>query len=279
MNKLATVVLLGTAFAGQAGQSQDAHNYQYTEIRGKKLAYACQGQGKVTALLVAGMGLDAHTTYKNTLHNANPEGYRLCFYDRAGYGKSQYENPKVRTMVELRDELAGLIEHLKVESLVLVPHSFGGFVARAYASKYPDKVKGMVLIDTAHESWFDAMKSNMSKPGWGTMEMIINWEREHNSFEDFAEASSHSALYKIKDDLPVTVLSRGIPHVTIRQTKMSYADIDVYTQTWNDSQKKLAKLNNNTQAVTMKYASHLFDETDPWIALEHIEAMVNKAKL
>ncbi|ALU41850.1 alpha/beta fold hydrolase [Pseudoalteromonas rubra] len=277
MNKLAVAVLIGATFSGHAAHHQ--HEYNYTEIAGKKIAYACQGEGKVTALLVSGMGLDAHTTYKNTYHNANPRGYRLCFYDRAGYGESQYDNPKVRTMTELRDELAGLIKHLKVESLVLVPHSFGGFVARAYASKYPDKVKGLVLIDTVHESWYDAMKAQMSKSGWDTMKMIINWEREHNSFEDFEEASSHSALYTIKADLPVTVLSRGIPHVTIRQTKMSYPDIDVYTQTWNDAQKKLATLNQNTEAVTMKYASHLFDDSDPWIAIKHIEAMVAKASL
>ncbi|WP_462154745.1 hypothetical protein [Pseudoalteromonas piscicida] len=59
---------------------------------------------------------------------------------------------------------------------------------------------------------------------------------------------------------------------------MSYADVDVYTQTSKDSQIKLQEIGNNVTPITMKYASHLFDETDPFIAIKYIEEMVNKVQ-
>ncbi|PHI37749.1 alpha/beta hydrolase [Pseudoalteromonas sp. GCY] len=280
MKTITSAVLGLVAVSSVASANQETHqdNYQFVELNGNKLAYACKGEGETTALLLAGMGLDAHETYKNTFHNAEPKGYRLCFYDRAGTGKSTFAKPRVRTILELTDELEAFTKATEMDKLVLVPHSFGGFVARAYANRNPEKVKGMVLIDIAHESWYQDMKSKMSKAGWKIMDWIINWERNTHSLEDFEEASSHTAMYKISRKMPVTILSRGIPHVSIRSAGMSYADVDIYTQTWNDAQIKLQKIGDNVTPITMEYASHLFDETDPFIAIKYIEEMVSKVK-
>jgi pimeloyl-ACP methyl ester carboxylesterase len=39
--------------------------------------------------------------------------------------------------------------------VVLLAHSFGGFIARAFAA-HPNKVAGIVLVDAAHEDeWGD----------------------------------------------------------------------------------------------------------------------------
>lgn len=256
--------------------SAQEQNFEFVEVNGKKIAYLCKGSGELTVLLVAGMGLEVQSTYKNTFRNIEPENYKVCMYDRAGYGKSAYNDPKVRTMSELANELNGLTEKLDWRKVILVPHSFGGLIARAFTKKNPEIVKGIVFVDAAHESWYQDMKLSMSNEGWETMEWIIDWERNQHSFEDFEEASSHSAMYTIPENMPVIVLSRGIPHVSIRQTKMSYEDVDIYTQTWNRSQEKLKSITKNTEVVTMKYASHLFDETDPWIVIEYIEKMVAK---
>ncbi len=251
----------------------DDHDYRYVEVNGNQLAYLCKGSGDLTFLLISGMGLDAHSTYKNTFHNAKPNGYQLCFYDRAGTGNSALKNPGVRTMAELASELEVLTRKAQMKQLVLVPHSFGGFIARAFAHRNPDLIEGIIFVDSAHESWYEDLRESMSDSAWTIMESIIEWERNSHSFEDFAEASRQSDLYSFKRDHPVIVLSRGLPHVSIRQTKMRYRDVDAYTDSWNRSQKALHTLSENTDVVIMKYASHLFDETDPWIVLEQIEKM------
>ncbi|WP_444898485.1 hypothetical protein ACJJIX_15780 [Microbulbifer sp. VAAC004] len=73
-------------------------------------------------------------------------------------------------------------------------------------------------------------------------------------------------------------MSRGLPHTAIRQTKMSYADVDAYNRTWDQSQIELTKISDNAKHVIMKYSSHLYDETDPWIVLEELNQLLSKVK-
>lgn len=71
-------------------------------------------------------------------------------YDRAGYGWSS-EGPAPRDPVRLVDELHSLLEQASFSGpLVLVGHSFGGLFMRLFADTYPDRVAGMVLVDSAH---------------------------------------------------------------------------------------------------------------------------------
>lgn len=261
--------------------SATANNTQFTDINGNRIAWQCKGkdeaegkvkeEGTLTALLIAGMGLDAQGTYKNTFRRANPKGYRLCQYDRAGTGKSTFPNRRVRTMAELEAELTQFTHKNQMNQLVLVAHSFGGFIARAFTAKNPDKVRAIIFLDAAHESWYQDMQQSMSEPAWQTMRDIIEWEKHKHSFEDFEEAVSNPEIYQLKKALPIVVMSRGIPHLTIRQTGMSYKDVDAYDDSWNRSQQKLRELAPNTKYITMKYASHLFDDTDPWIVIEEID--------
>jgi hypothetical protein len=84
----------------------------------------------------------------------------------------------------------------------------------------------------------------------------------------------------VKLDLPVTVLSRGLPYTAIRQARMSYDDVDAYNTTWDAAQFELAKISPATRHVRMRYANHLFDEQDPWLVLDEINlllARVDKA--
>src|SRR5689334_22596343 len=43
----------------------------------------------------------------------------------------------------------GLIDHLGVDSVYLLGHSHGGFVAQYYALQHPERVTGVILYDSA----------------------------------------------------------------------------------------------------------------------------------
>ncbi|WP_444904471.1 alpha/beta fold hydrolase [Microbulbifer sp. CnH-101-E] len=260
--------------------AQDEHKYEFVTIGGNTISYLCkeEGEGKKVVLMVSGMGLDAHSTYKNTFHKFSSNDFMLCIYDRPGAGKSAHAVPKVRSMDALSAELEAFVEFKKWDSVVLVAHSFGGLVARAFASENPRRVSALLFVDAAHESWYGNLRSSLSKEGWATMQWIMAWEKEKHSFEDFAESASKPERYKLKKEIPITVMSRGLPHTAIRQTKMSYADVDAYNRTWDQSQIELTKISDSAKHVIMKYSSHLYDETDPWIILEELNQLLSRVK-
>lgn len=263
------------------GLAQTAPGEQFSKVGQHTLAWECRGSGDKTVLLIAGMGLDAHATYKNTFRHFSAPGYQICLYDRAGVGKSSAQ-ASARPLSALADELDGLVRERQWRDLVLVAHSFGGLVARAYAQAHPADVKGIVFVDSVHESWYPALKKTLTPDGWRIMEMIMNWERDTHSHEDFAEAvqamSAGGAIGArgTRLAMPVTVLRRGLPHTSIRQAKMRYEDVDAYNSTWDASQFELAKIAANVRQVRMHYAAHLFDEQDPWLVTDEIGLLLKR---
>ncbi|WP_187290197.1 alpha/beta fold hydrolase [Terriglobus saanensis] len=80
-----------------------------------------------------------------------------CSYDRAGLGKSTTDatpgyGPAADTLEEKVEDLRQLLLSAHIPPPYLsVGHSAGGILVRRFASKYPDTVQGMVLVDSAHE--------------------------------------------------------------------------------------------------------------------------------
>jgi pimeloyl-ACP methyl ester carboxylesterase len=79
---------------------------------------------------------------------------RACTYDRGGFGWSE-AGPLPRTAGRLAGELHRLLERSgERPPFLLVGHSFGGFVTRIFAARYPELTSGLVLVDPAHpEDW------------------------------------------------------------------------------------------------------------------------------
>ncbi len=72
---------------------------------------------------------------------------RACTYDRAGLGWSDaVKSP--RTTSTIIDELHSLLEAAGIPPpYILVGHSFGGMLVRAYAARYPAELAGLILLD------------------------------------------------------------------------------------------------------------------------------------
>lgn len=75
---------------------------------------------------------------------------RLLLYDCRGQGQS--EHPASPYSMELHaDDLAALLEAMGIERAHLGGISYGGEVAQAFAIKYPDRVRSLILADTVSE--------------------------------------------------------------------------------------------------------------------------------
>ncbi|MEG4801861.1 alpha/beta hydrolase [Microcoleus sp. ARI1-B5] len=87
---------------------------------------------------------DDSSQWLRTIEHLSP--YYQCFApDLLGFGDS--ERPNVHYSIDLEVEcLAQYLDTLKLRQVYLIAHSVGGWVAAGYAIKYPDRVRGLVLL-------------------------------------------------------------------------------------------------------------------------------------
>jgi pimeloyl-ACP methyl ester carboxylesterase len=106
------------------------------------------GDGTPTVVLESGMG--ASSLSWTLVQPQVAQFTRAVSYDRAGHGWSDPAR-EPRTARQIAQELHALLDAAGVPGpYVLVGHSFGGYVNRAFAHLYRDKVVGMVLVDSVH---------------------------------------------------------------------------------------------------------------------------------
>jgi pimeloyl-ACP methyl ester carboxylesterase len=119
----------------------------------------CQGQGSPTVLLLS--GADGASDLWHAAGQKGPTVYgsvarftRVCAYDRPGTLRSDGERsrsdpvPQPTTTQDAVDDLDALLKAADVsEPYVLAAHSYGGLMARVFASEHPDEVTGIVFVD------------------------------------------------------------------------------------------------------------------------------------
>jgi pimeloyl-ACP methyl ester carboxylesterase len=93
---------------------------------------------------------------------------RAYAYDRAWLGWSDPANSP-RTTSNVVDELHVLLKGAGISApYLLVGHSYGGMLVRAYAAKYPEQVAGLVLVDPLSPSeWLSISPAHARMLGLG----------------------------------------------------------------------------------------------------------------
>ena len=130
----------------------ERHRYpppgELIDVGGYRMHLHALGEGGPTVLLdsaLAGSSL--------SWSEIQPEVARftkVLSYDRAGFGWSD-PSPHPRTLHHMTLELCELLSKADVEGpFILVGHSYGGWMAQLMASRHPDLVAGLVLVDTPH---------------------------------------------------------------------------------------------------------------------------------
>jgi len=126
----------------------------FVRVGRHRLHYRCEGDG--TPAVVFDAGIAASSLSWSRVQPEVARFTRACSYDRAGLAWSDLSDTP-RTMPTLVDELHQVIAHAQVGApVVLVGHSFGALVIRAYARAHPSEVAGLVFVDPLHpEEWCD----------------------------------------------------------------------------------------------------------------------------
>lgn len=72
--------------------------------------------------------------------------FRLTLYDLRGHGESDMPSSGYTTL-DMATDLHGLLDHLELERVHLVGHSYGGAVALHYSVLHPERVASLTLAD------------------------------------------------------------------------------------------------------------------------------------
>ena len=143
---------------------------------GRKMYMECSGIGTPTVVLISGKGNRADTWSTNIRDPQHPQATvfrqtswfaRVCAYDRpltVGVHDEPSRSDPVPEPVTPKDGVADLYALLAAANVrgpyVIVGHSYGGLIARLYASTYPQDVAGLVLEDALSEGLYDRLTAD-----------------------------------------------------------------------------------------------------------------------
>lgn len=109
--------------------------------------YADSGEGsRPTIVFVNSLGTD-HRVWDALIRRLDG-GHRLVRYDMRGHGLSGLTQGPY-TFELLADDLAALLDHLRLGPVILCGLSIGGMVAQQLAASRPARIRALILMDTA----------------------------------------------------------------------------------------------------------------------------------
>ncbi|MEW6457998.1 MAG: alpha/beta fold hydrolase [Bacillota bacterium] len=123
---------------------------QYVSAKGCRLYYETRGQGR-PLVLIHGLGSD-HRMWGPQM-DVFSKDHQVIAYDCRGHGASSPVPPGYQ-LADLAEDLARLLDGLKIGQAALVGVSFGGIVAQQFAVSYPERCLALVLSDTFSEVHF-----------------------------------------------------------------------------------------------------------------------------
>lgn len=123
--------------------------YSWTTADGNTMPYVVTGEGETTVLLVHCWMCDR--TFWSRQVPALAARYRTIAVDLPGHGAAS-ANRENWHIEDLGADVAGLIRELDLDDVVLVGHSMGGPVSLRAAALLPNRVRGIVAVDTLHDA-------------------------------------------------------------------------------------------------------------------------------
>jgi proline iminopeptidase len=123
----------------------------YASVENAQLYFRQVGQGRSIIVLHGGPDFD-HNYLLPDLDRLS-DSFHLIFYDQRGRGRSagNVRPEDVSLETEMQD-LERLRQHFQLASVAVLGHSWGGLLAMEYATRYPERVSHVILMNTAPAS-------------------------------------------------------------------------------------------------------------------------------
>ena len=104
--------------------------------------------------------------------------YHVLALDARGHGDSEWAPDGDYSLEAHQRDLDGLVDALGLDRFILVGHSMGGRSAYVFASRHPDTLKALTVVDTGPE---------MGRTGESRIRAFRELPDELDSYEEFAD--------------------------------------------------------------------------------------------
>ncbi len=155
---LAALFLL--ALPGTARADAPEKGRTFRAPGGVTLYYEVRGEGVAAALVVVngGPGFDHGYLHCSDVWDRLAASRRVIFYDQRGNGRSSpLKAAQSCTIADQIADLDALRAHVGCERMDLLGHSWGGYLAMAYAARHPGRVSRLIICDSAAPRWEDTI--------------------------------------------------------------------------------------------------------------------------
>jgi pimeloyl-ACP methyl ester carboxylesterase len=289
---------------------------QLVDVGGRKLHINCQGTGVPTVIVETGAGqFSAHWTL---VQDAIARSTRICTYDRAGFGWSE-PAPAGRSLEDRATELYALLTKASVAPpYIVVGHSYGGLVARAFVRAHFKDVVAVVLVDAAEEEivfspefkeLFAAARPQLQTfellTRFGLARAILRTRSEDEVAKQmrvpreliertgltaaglspgfFQEYADELASYELA---PTTERHAGglgalgdLPLIVIERGRPVEGSSPGREQSWTEAQARLAKLSSHSELIVASNSAHDIYHDEPQIVINAIQRVIRDSEL
>ena len=134
------------------------------------LFYTEHGNGLPCLVMHGGLGMDH--TYLHPWLDPLGDVLHLVYYDHRCNGRSSCPCIDTLTFPQLCADANALRECLGFSTIVLMGHSYGGFISLEYALRYPETLSHLILVDTSPAFKHDREVIANAKRKGATKEMM-----------------------------------------------------------------------------------------------------------
>ena len=227
-------------------------------------------------LLEAGGGMDLTGWADLPPRLARETGATVISYSRAGFGKSDL--PETPHDMRLESHwLWNALKQLGLEKdLILVGHSFGGWMVRLEASEYPESVRGIVFVDPFTAEFVDLLGVEYldDHPMSGKLPFDTSDPEKLTLLQRAQVRMVGDGLAPKIDIMRTTIVPEGIPVVIITSGRQTWPKVEEQ-QAWRKAHEQMAASIQGAVLVVAEESNHMIPWFQPDIIVESVKRVMS----
>jgi pimeloyl-ACP methyl ester carboxylesterase len=236
------------------------------------------GQGPVI-LLEAGGGMDSTQWSALAPLLFRETGATIVAYDRAGFGQSDLPETKYDLHEDTEALWRGLRQLGLAQDLVLVGHSYGGFLIRFEAGEHRDSVKGLVFVDPFTLEFVDALGVEATEKKMGQLPFDVSQPAKLTKDQraevrmigapgsNLGEKCDAARKVALPPYLAVRIITSGKEWLSPQDQKL-----------WREAHERLTASIKGAKLIVAEQSDHMIPKRQPELILSVVAEVVRAIK-